>query len=163
MSTPTNQPAGKNRLSPRFQVLLLIAVQIVIALGIAWALGAFETTARPPSNSIMVISPYRYNGTWVFDDRRTGLVREPFVAGVPEMIDILVADIPDAADGFRLTFSAQEFPDYEQKLHWLRHDGSGNTYQLEGTNMEGWLCPALLKYYADPPREIYVKADPTGA
>ena len=54
----------------------------------------------------MVILPYRYGGTWVFDDKSVGLVREPFVAGVPEMIDALTADIPKAEEGFRLTFSA---------------------------------------------------------
>ncbi|HEV8604750.1 MAG TPA: hypothetical protein VGQ99_05260 [Tepidisphaeraceae bacterium] len=62
------------------------------------------------SNSLMVIVPYWYEGTWVFDDERAGLVREPFVAGVPEMIDLLVADIPGAREGFRLTFSAGAFP-----------------------------------------------------
>ena len=25
--------------------------------------------------------------------------------------------------------------------------------------MEGWLCPALLKYFPNPPREIYVKVE----
>jgi hypothetical protein len=35
-----------------------------------------------------------------------GLVQESFVGGVPEMIDELVADIPNARNGFRLLFSA---------------------------------------------------------
>jgi hypothetical protein len=39
-------------------------------------------------------------GTWVFDDEAAGLVREPFVGGVPAMIDELVSDIPDAESGF---------------------------------------------------------------
>ncbi|WP_238845912.1 hypothetical protein [Nostoc edaphicum] len=42
------------------------------------------------SNSIMVIFPYRHNQTWVFDDERMELIQEPFVSGIPEMIDILV-------------------------------------------------------------------------
>ena len=44
---------------------------------------------QPPANSIMIISPYRHAGTWVFDDPNTELVREPLVTGVPEMIDHL--------------------------------------------------------------------------
>ena len=36
-------------------------------------------------NSIMVVKPYKWEGMWVFDDDKTGLVREPFVAGVPEI------------------------------------------------------------------------------
>ena len=42
------------------------------------------------SNQIQVISPYWHAGTWVFDDPATGLVQEPFVAGVPDMINDLV-------------------------------------------------------------------------
>ena len=110
----------------------------------------------------MVIAPYRYNGTWVFDDPKAGLVREPFVSGVPEMIDVLVADIPDADKGFRLTFSAREFPGYQKKLTWVRGDSTGNWYRLEKPPMEGWLCPALFKYYREAPKELYVKADPKG-
>jgi hypothetical protein len=26
--------------------------------------------------------------------------------------------------------------------------------------MEGWLCPALLKYFPTAPREIYIKVEP---
>jgi hypothetical protein len=26
--------------------------------------------------------------------------------------------------------------------------------------MEGWLCPALFKYFPSAPREIYVKVEP---
>ena len=41
-------------------------------------------------NALMVIFPYQYEGTWVFDDSAVDLVKEPFVFGVPEMIDELV-------------------------------------------------------------------------
>ena len=47
-------------------------------------------------NTINVISPYKYHGTWVFDDARVGLAHEPFVAGADTMSDRVVADIPDA-------------------------------------------------------------------
>ena len=40
-------------------------------------------------NQIMVIKPFRYSGTWVFDDEAVGLNKEPFVCGVPKMIDFL--------------------------------------------------------------------------
>jgi hypothetical protein len=61
------------------------------------------------SNQIQIISPYWLHGTWVFNDDRVGLLQEPFVSGVPEMIDDLVADIPDARSGFRLLFSSVPF------------------------------------------------------
>ena len=57
------------------------------------------------ANAMMVIYPYRLEGLWVFDDERVGLVREPFVVGVSAMIDAVVGQIPDAADGFRLLFT----------------------------------------------------------
>lgn len=137
--------------------LLLIAV----AAGIGWYTGLIgNTPQRPSANSVMVIAPYDYNGTWVFDDARAGLVREPFVAGVPEMIDVLVADIPEAKAGFRLLFSAQPFPGFQKKLTWLRGDMQGNYYALDDPPMEGWLCPAMFKYFDEAPPELYVKAEP---
>ena len=48
------------------------------------------------ANAMMVILPYQHNGIWVFDDDKTGLVREPFVFGIPEMIDQITAKIPNA-------------------------------------------------------------------
>ncbi len=144
--------------------LAIVAVGLFfIAAGIAWYFGLFAAfLPRIPANSITVISPYRFKGTWVFDDPRAGLVREPFVGGVPEMIDVLVADIPNADKGFRLTFSAREFPGYQKRLTWVRGDSTGNWYRLEKPPMEGWLCPALFKYYREAPKELYVKADRKG-
>ncbi len=143
------------------RTLPTIVVIILLAIGAAWyAGGLFGGASHPPQNSILVIAPYRYEGTWVFDDDRFGLVREPFVGGVPEMIDHLVSDITNADNGFRLTFSARPFPDFEKKLTWVRGDSVGNYYKLDDPPMEGWICPALLKYYDKPPQEIYVKADP---
>ena len=56
-------------------------------------------------NEIHVISPYKYHGTWVFNDARVGLLQEPFVAGADTWIDRVVADIPKAEQGFTLIFS----------------------------------------------------------
>ena len=107
----------------------------------------------------MVIQPYWYAGTWVFDDEATGLDKEPFVAGVPDMIDRMVEDIPNARDGFRLTFSQHAFPGAQTQLKWAREDGSGNWYWSDLTQTEGWLCPALLKYFETAPQMIYARAD----
>ena len=111
-------------------------------------------------NSINVISPYRYLDMWVFDDPRVGLVQEPFVGGADDMIDRWVSEIPDAANGFRLVFSASAFPGYQMRLVWRRPEMSGNIYYSEELDMEGWLCPALLKYFDEPPKELFAKAEP---
>jgi hypothetical protein len=111
-------------------------------------------------NSINFIVPYRYEGMWVFDDPRVGLDKEPFVSGADTMIDVLVADIPDADQGFRLLFAASPFPGHTNKLEWRREEYGGNWYFSADFKMEGWLCPALFKYFDNVPREIYVKAEP---
>jgi hypothetical protein len=43
----------------------------------------------------MVIEPYWYQDTWVFDDASVGLEKEAFAQGIPEVIDYLVKDIPN--------------------------------------------------------------------
>jgi hypothetical protein len=110
-------------------------------------------------NSLMLIRPYKYEDTWVFDDPAVGLKREPFIAGIDTMIDKVVADVPNAERGFRAIFSASPFPGYTLKLDWRRNESGGNWYYCERFSMEGWLCPALFKYFAGAPREIYVKAE----
>jgi hypothetical protein len=111
-------------------------------------------------NSIYLIVPYRYEGMWVFDDTRVGLDKEPFISGADTMIDVLVADIPNAKSGFRLLFSATPFPGHQVKLEWKREEYDGNWYFSPEFKTEGWLCPALFKYFDKAPKEIYVKAEP---
>jgi hypothetical protein len=110
-------------------------------------------------NTIGVIAPYRYEGMWVFDDPRVGLNREPFVAGIDTMIDRLVASISGAEKGFRLLFSATPFPGYTVNLVWRREEYGGNWYYSPAFDMEGWLCPALFKYFDKAPPELYVRAE----
>ena len=111
-------------------------------------------------NALLVIAPYKYQGMWVFDDPAVGLSREPFIAGIDTLIDKAVADIPDAEKGFRAIFSASPFPGANLKLDWRRAESGGNWYYSDQFKMEGWLCPALLKYFPTAPREIYVKIEP---
>jgi hypothetical protein len=112
------------------------------------------------SNEIHVIAPYRHASTWVFDDPAVGLQAEPFVSGIPEMIDVLVKAIPHAERGFRLLFSERPFPGYHVGLMRLRSEYGGNWYRWTATNMEGWLCPALFKYFPEPPARLYARAEP---
>jgi hypothetical protein len=111
-------------------------------------------------NTLMIIYPYRKNGTWMFDDAATGLREEPFISGIPEIIEFATAQagIKNPEDGFKLLFSATPFPGYQAILRlaqWRAEDCGGNWYQLEGTELEGWLCPALFKYFDYAPKTIY--------
>jgi hypothetical protein len=74
-------------------------------------------------NTVNIISPYRHNGTWVFDDARHDLVREPFISGADVLIDHAVVDIPNAAEGFNLIFSAGPFPGHQYRLAWISTAG----------------------------------------
>jgi hypothetical protein len=109
---------------------------------------------------MLIISPYKFEGCWVFDDASVGLLQEPFVLGVDTMIDKLAADIPNGDKGFKLLFSGSKFPGYTTKLEWRREEMGGNWYYSFDYQMEGWLCPALFKYFHEAPREIYVRAEP---
>ena len=96
-------------------------------------------------------------GMWVFDDPPKGLDREPFVGGADTLIDRMTASLPNAARGFRLLFSAEPFPGYQYRFDWVRPEMSGNVYRSERFGLEGWLCPALLRYFDVPPQTLYIQ------
>ena len=109
------------------------------------------------NNSIMVIHPYKYEGLWVFDDEKAGLDKEPFVSGADEIIEKAVANIPHAENGFNLIFSAVAFPGHDLEFEWKREDSGGNWYYCSTFDMEGWLCPALFKYFDEAPSKLYAQ------
>lgn len=112
------------------------------------------------ANQILLIQPYRHAGTWVFDDPDKDLDKEPFVQGIPEMIDHLGREIPDAASGFRLLFSADPFPGFQLRAVFVREEMGGAWYRVEELDAEGWLCPALFRYFDRTPRRLHAKAEP---
>ena len=114
-------------------------------------------------NSIRIIKPYKFAGTWVFDDENTNLVREPFVEGADDIIDVMTSQIKGATDGFALTFSAQQFPGATLELLRTREEFGGWWYRSEALDMEGWLCPALFLYFEEAPEKLHCKfAQDTG-
>jgi hypothetical protein len=88
------------------------------------------------------------------------LSAEPFVAGADTMIDRVTADIPEASDGFVMVFSGAPFPGHQFQLEWRREESSGNVYYSPELDAEGWLCPALFRYFAERPSHIYVQIKP---
>jgi hypothetical protein len=116
--------------------------------------------AQVTMNEINVISPYKHNGMWVFDDPRVDLLQEPFVAGADTWIDRVVADIPNADRGFILIFSGSAFPGHQYRLDWRRGEDGGNWYYSSALDIEGWLCPALFRYFSEAPKHIYVQIKP---
>ena len=116
----------------------------------------------------MTIYPYLLQeNCWVFDDEATGLKQEAFVMGASEMITALLEtkNIPHAADGFQMTFSDQPFDGVDVQLELLGKGDhgpmTGNWYrgQINGQEMECWLCPALFCFFDSAPHRLFVKAD----
>lgn len=108
-------------------------------------------------NVINAIHPYFHDGLWVFDDERVGLVQEPFVAGADLIIDLMVRGLPRARDGFTLIFSAGPFPGHQVVLERRREHMGGYWYYSPDLGFEGWLCPALFKYFDAAPERIYAQ------
>ena len=108
-------------------------------------------------NAIIAIHPYKTRGLWVFDDPSVGLVQEPFVSGADDIIERMVAGLDHPEDGFTLLFSANPFPGHETMFEWRRSEMGGNWYYSAAADMEGWLCPALFKYFDAAPQRIYAQ------
>jgi hypothetical protein len=108
-------------------------------------------------NAIFSIRPYRWQNQWVFDDERVQLVKEPFVMGIPEIIESAVAHLPDPHNGFTVLFNNSGLPGADLTLNRLYEEAGGNWYQCNQTGMKGWLCPALYKYYPQAPQTLYIK------
>jgi hypothetical protein len=114
-------------------------------------------------NTIIAIHPYKHAGMWVFDDARVGLVQEPFVSGADTIIDKMVSDIPNAEAGFSMVFSAGSFPGHNAVFDWRREESGGNWYYSPALDIEGWLCPAMFKYFDAAPTKLYVQFKAKGA
>jgi hypothetical protein len=116
----------------------------------------------PRHAQIKVIRPYRWQGVWVFDDPAVGLDKEALVAGMPELIEAATsqAGIPEPEKGFVALFSKDPFPSAQLCLEWVREEGGGNVYRWPDVGREGWLCPALFRYFDRAPQKLYVEVRP---
>lgn len=108
-------------------------------------------------NALGQILAYRTAGGWSFDDASVYLVAEPFVAGIPAMIDALAEQV-GATDRIVLTFAPTDFPGSMLRLDRTTEEFGGNWYRWADREMVGWLCPALLHYFATAPDVIYIGA-----
>ena len=110
---------------------------------------------RPKANNeVNVIHPYRTQyRTWVYDDEDLGVYSEAFVMGSSEVIDHLVGE---ETNSFQAAISAKPLPKYDARLIKIEGEEEG-WYQLEGTDMQHWLCGCVLDYFQDYPDNIYVK------
>lgn len=122
------------------------------------------------SNSLFQLHAYRHNDMWVFDDAERNLVAEPFVQGADVLFDIMSGNVLPGIDNTKcsIVFSANPIPNHDIHVKHVEDLGVGNgdVYEVaKGYNIEGfmsftgfqfWLCPALLAFFAEAPKDIYV-------
>ena len=63
-----------------------------------------------------------------------------------------------AERGFTMIFSNTPFLGHQYGLDWQREEAGGNWYYSAQLDMEGWLCPALLRYFPEAPTQLFVQA-----
>lgn len=107
-------------------------------------------------NSLFTIAPYKTKwGMWVFDDPARGLAAEALIAGIDDMLDI----IAKGDDSLVVIFSDRQFPGWTIHLDRVSADENdvGTIYFCPELKIEGWLCPALFKYFPTAPQTIYAQ------
>jgi hypothetical protein len=72
----------------------------------------------------------------------------------------MVTDIPAAEVGVTILFAADPFPGSQHEFVWRREEHGGNWYFSPEFGIEGWLCPALFKYFDQAPDRIFAQVKP---
>lgn len=106
-------------------------------------------------NEVNILYPTRSRwGVWAFTDLAVGLYEEPFVGEINTMIDFFTKGREECM----VYISHNPLPDASGHLIRMEDETDG-WYMLEGTEMTGWLCPAVLKYFSGYPDHIYFKIE----
>ena len=111
------------------------------------------------SNVLFTLVVTREQGIWAFDDPTRGLVREPFVAGADTAFDLL-AQQHGCTDRLTVTVSSSPFPGVNLRLTRLRFGDGGAWYHIDPLGVEGWLCPATLRFFAAFPEVMHAAVAP---
>jgi hypothetical protein len=59
-----------------------------------------------------------------------------------------------------IVFAGIPFPGHQHAFDRTREENGGNFYRHRLTGQEGWLCPALFKYFETAPAELFVEVRP---
>jgi hypothetical protein len=123
---------------------------------------------------IYELTLYRHQGCWVYDDPEHDRIAEALVLGASEIVDMLqIRHLPhrfsdrgrELRQRIRVEFSDAPFSD-AIRLDHVRSETlpapvpgtagmDGDWYRMG--DHEGWLCPALLDFFPEPPAALYVR------
>lgn len=107
-------------------------------------------------NTVNVIKADRsYYGVWSFDDADLGIIGEPFVGDINRMIDALLNGDTECI----IYCSSQPIHGHNISLTQRLDLGEG-MYQMDGTEIVGWLCPCFLNYFPNYVERVYAKIEP---
>ena len=107
-------------------------------------------------NSLFSLTAYKDQTVWMFDDEERGILREPFVAGIDTMMDIIASGAPY----LRIIFAASPFPTTNLVLEKLHAEYGGTWYRCSKLGIDGWLCPVLFEYFTIAPDVLYIDIQP---
>lgn len=92
------------------------------------------------------------HGIWWFDDKDLKINHEVFVGDINTMIDMY----SDGDNELLVYISKDPIAKETLSLNRIYEEGEG-MYQLNGTEVIGWLCPCLLNYFPEYVENIHVK------
>ena len=130
-------------------------------MGIKELIGKVYKKETNIGNAMMSLNLYKVGNVWQFDDARYGIVAEPFVLGMSEIISEY---LPKGKETCTAIFSLNEFPGCET-LTLTEEMSNGGWYYVSDSaypgiqGMKGWLCPVTRVYLNDIPEKIYFRVE----
>lgn len=114
-----------------------------------------------PANALMRLHVRKdKNLGWVFNDKSRGLVDEPFVQGIDTILTRHCRELGITRHvnnrGLLVTFSGASIPNEHTVLERGEPESGGCWYHDTRFGMDGWLCPALFRYFKKAPEQIHV-------
>lgn len=136
----------------------------VIALGMKVS-QAIAKGKRPPQSwmTLHELEVYPTGCGWAFDDPRREIVREPFVEGMPQIIDLLIEESSFPRALFTLGICDQLYSGAQISLTYDRSEAGGAWYTCPQYDLSGWFSHRLYDYYDAPPQTLYLATKVKGA
>ncbi len=115
---------------------------------------------------IVYLRWHKKDKCWVFDIPFAGIIDEPFVDGMPELIEHHLKRVKGKLEhakkyGVCVLFTEAKLKPAEfadgiyAKLARREEDNGGCWYWDAQAKKHGWLCPNLYQYFTSPPKQIH--------
>lgn len=103
----------------------------------------------------VVLKIRKENKSWIFDDPTFGIKKEPFVMGTSELIDVIKQKKKIKKEELEIIASDVAFEGCKKTV-LLHHDKETKWSKYFSKDYgDHFLCPVLLTYFKEPPKELY--------